>query len=172
MHISSLKVSNYKSFRESDPINLSKGFNIIVGKNNSGKTALAEACTLDIEDKPHRSEATIPHQGASHPHRSEVDVGISLKGIEIERHMIDRGGNFTIPRGEDEDAGDRTRRFLSEIKGNNIIEAIVKSNSIDSRNIEKERGAQIKVRRGSRELRSGDNPTRNYATLHDKNERG
>ena len=58
MHISKLKIESYKSFHFSDDLNLKPGFNVIVGQNNAGKTALVEALSLDFSDIPHLSVVT------------------------------------------------------------------------------------------------------------------
>jgi predicted ATP-binding protein involved in virulence len=46
VRIESFRVVNYKSFADSEEIRLEPGFNVIVGRNNVGKTALAEARRL------------------------------------------------------------------------------------------------------------------------------
>src|SRR5829696_4121152 len=58
MHIATLQVNNYKSFSSSEEIRFEPGFNVIVGQNNVGKTALVEALSLQFRDKPHRSLKT------------------------------------------------------------------------------------------------------------------
>jgi predicted ATP-dependent endonuclease of OLD family len=133
MHISSLKVSNYKSFRSSDAIRLSKGFNIIVGKNNSGKTALAEASTLSISDKPHRSRETVPYRGASHSEKSSVDVKLRLSGDEIRRLLVDRGGSIEIPANQNRDDNPAValKNFFQGLEENNSIKAKVYSGRVD-----------------------------------------
>jgi recombinational DNA repair ATPase RecF len=46
MLINEFKIINYKSYRVTTPIQLSTGFNVFIGKNNGGKTALLEALSL------------------------------------------------------------------------------------------------------------------------------
>jgi AAA15 family ATPase/GTPase len=46
MHISTFKITDYKSFLETQVISLQSGINIVVGPNNAGKTALLEAVSL------------------------------------------------------------------------------------------------------------------------------
>lgn len=58
MYISRLQLLNYKSFRDSGVLEFQPGINIIVGANNSGKTALLEALSLSFKDIPHRSLKT------------------------------------------------------------------------------------------------------------------
>jgi predicted ATP-dependent endonuclease of OLD family len=56
MYLSKFRVENYKSFRDSGEIEFKPGINIIVGQNNSGKTALLEALVIgDVASKPHKS---------------------------------------------------------------------------------------------------------------------
>jgi recombinational DNA repair ATPase RecF len=58
MRICSFKIKNYKSFLEPRELPLEEGFNLIVGQNNVGKTALLEALSLGFIGKPHRSQLT------------------------------------------------------------------------------------------------------------------
>lgn len=46
MHISKLVVTNIRSFKETHSLELSQGINILVGKNNSGKSTLLRALQL------------------------------------------------------------------------------------------------------------------------------
>jgi recombinational DNA repair ATPase RecF len=55
MYIKKLQVYNYKSYFDSGVMEFTPGVNIIVGKNNAGKTSLLEVLTLDFENQPHRS---------------------------------------------------------------------------------------------------------------------
>src|SRR2546427_80281 len=68
MHISSFRVENYKSFRATEEIRTAPGFNVIVGQNNAGKTALMEALSLSGGNKPHRSlKSAAPCEGGVKP---------------------------------------------------------------------------------------------------------
>jgi energy-coupling factor transporter ATP-binding protein EcfA2 len=55
MRILSFQIFNYKSIRETATIELEPGFNVVVGPNNVGKTALLEALSLSYSSNPHRS---------------------------------------------------------------------------------------------------------------------
>jgi AAA15 family ATPase/GTPase len=77
MLISSIEISNYKGFRKSGEVKLTSGFNVIVGQNNAGKTALLEALALQAPSKPHRSLKTIPSVGVTHDGRSIIDVAMA-----------------------------------------------------------------------------------------------
>jgi ABC-type branched-subunit amino acid transport system ATPase component len=60
MRFQSVQVLNYKSFRDSGEIPLASGFNVIVGKNDAGKSTLVEALSLKAQNNPHRSLLTLP----------------------------------------------------------------------------------------------------------------
>ncbi|MBE9126567.1 MULTISPECIES: AAA family ATPase [unclassified Coleofasciculus] len=75
MYISKFQLFNYKSFRDSDLLEFTPGINIIVGANNSGKTALLEALTLSFEDVPHRSVKTLPSPDSI----AEAQIRFNLK---------------------------------------------------------------------------------------------
>lgn len=60
MHISTFRLENYKSFRATQEVKLMPGFNVIVGQNNAGKTALMEALSFGGGNKPHRSLKSAP----------------------------------------------------------------------------------------------------------------
>lgn len=78
MHISKFQLNNFKSYLASSEIELSPGFNIIVGQNNVGKTALLEALRLNFGGiaKPHRSLQTLPSPDAVFEPNSWADVSI------------------------------------------------------------------------------------------------
>lgn len=40
MYIKKIKISDYKYVNSPEPIQLKPGFNVIIGQNNAGKTAL------------------------------------------------------------------------------------------------------------------------------------
>jgi predicted ATPase len=67
MQLQSVQVLNYKSFRDSGEIPLDPGFNVIVGKNDAGKSALVEALSLQAQSKPHRSLFSLPERDSRIP---------------------------------------------------------------------------------------------------------
>lgn len=74
MYVSRFRIFNYKSFRDSGEVRLQPGFNVIVGPNNVGKTALLEALSLRFADRPHRSLATVPTSDSQPDAKSRVQV--------------------------------------------------------------------------------------------------
>src|SRR5713101_6474578 len=83
MHIASFRIENYKSFRATPEFVLTPGFNVIVGQNNVGKTALVEALSLGAGQKPHRSARTAPTSRSILPGSSTTDVAIQLSQGEL-----------------------------------------------------------------------------------------
>jgi len=73
MHITRAKITSYSSFADSEWIAFSPDLNIIVGENNSGKSALLSALRPPLVNKPHRNPANyLP--GNITPSRLDVDI--------------------------------------------------------------------------------------------------
>lgn len=85
MHISKFQLNNYKSYLSSPEVGLALGFNIIVGRNNVGKTALLDALRLNFRNnsKPHRSLKTLPSPDAPIDPNSWADVSIFISRDEL-----------------------------------------------------------------------------------------
>lgn len=82
MLLTGLRVQNYKSYFDTGQITLSPGFNVIVGQNNVGKTALVEAASLTLANVPHRSLRTLPTAWTPLNGHSEVAVTFFLEPPE------------------------------------------------------------------------------------------
>ncbi len=78
MHISNLKVQNYKCFLEPEELLFGKGINIIVGPNNVGKTALLEVLNLNFQNTPH-----INASGENVNKTSSVEVTLCMGKNEL-----------------------------------------------------------------------------------------
>lgn len=85
MYISTFQLNNYKGYLSSPVLKLTAGFNIIVGQNNAGKTALLEALRLNFRDssKPHRSLKTLPTPDADISSSSWAEVSITISRDEL-----------------------------------------------------------------------------------------
>ncbi len=75
MYITKFQIIDYKSFLRSQELHLTPGFNVIVGQNNVGKTALVEALGLRFKNEPHRSVRTLP--------RPEMHEALGTSNVEI-----------------------------------------------------------------------------------------
>ncbi len=94
MRIERLRILNYKCFKETDWIPLAPSFNVVIGPNNSGKSAFLEAASLwfagdSNRAKPHLS-ATIA-RGRPPRSDSEVDVRFVLVKNELYHHLLQSG---------------------------------------------------------------------------------
>src|SRR5207247_9662265 len=59
------------------------GFNVVVGQNNVGKTALVEALSLIAGHVPHRSLAALPTTLTPVRNDSVVEVAFRLTDVEL-----------------------------------------------------------------------------------------
>lgn len=97
MRICSFKIKNYKSFLEPRELTLEEGFNLIVGQNNVGKTALLEGLSLGFLGKPHRSQLTAQTPSALINPLSSGLVKLAVSGIELRELLLGIGGEFHVP---------------------------------------------------------------------------
>jgi predicted ATPase len=85
MFLKKFKLFNYKSYIDSESIEFTPGINIIIGQNNSGKTALLEALTLKLSSNPHRSTKTIPTLFSKINEKSSAEITLSIEKHELRR---------------------------------------------------------------------------------------
>jgi hypothetical protein len=83
MYFSKFRLENYKSILSSADLSFTPGFNVIVGRNDVGKTALVEGLSLTFRTIPHRSEKTIRYHGVPLPLESRSHCTIHLSGDEM-----------------------------------------------------------------------------------------
>lgn len=96
MRIARLRVLNYKGFRDSGWLDLGPSFNVIIGQNTSGKTALLEALRpTEISNKPHRSLDMA--RGSVPDPNSTFQIDRITSGFEFKQHFLARGGTLTVP---------------------------------------------------------------------------
>jgi len=92
MYIDEIEIENYKCFKEKVSLKLYQGINVIVGKNNVGKTALLEAISLQFPDRPHFSIQTFPKRDLEPIKPSVVEATFALTGDEVKRLLISSSG--------------------------------------------------------------------------------
>ncbi|MGB3509819.1 MAG: AAA family ATPase [Microcoleaceae cyanobacterium] len=90
MYISKFQILNYKSFLDSGLLKFQPGINIIVGTNNSGKTALLETLALDFKDNPYRNIRLRDIPNSNSLDESTANITFVLKKSEIST-LIDNG---------------------------------------------------------------------------------
>lgn len=112
MRITKFKLKNYVSFYDenAEDVELGPGINFIVGKNNSGKTALINALSGTPTGAPHRSTATIQQRFPSAPTRNvtEFDIEYLLAPTEILSILSRPNRRFSLPRFVGIEAGRNT----------------------------------------------------------------
>jgi hypothetical protein len=120
MHISEVRVRNYKGFHEPEPLCLTPGFNLVVGQNNVGKSALLEALGLKLQDRPHRSVLTLPSRSSRPNSGSEVEICVQLSRDEIQ-DALDTGDSFQIPLSDERNPDFQREfdRFVASIHDSN-----------------------------------------------------
>jgi predicted ATPase len=83
MYFSEIRIHNYKSYRDSATLRLNTGINVVVGRNNAGKTALLEALSLGFDAIPHRSFVTLPSESRLPKPLSTVEFTFILTREEL-----------------------------------------------------------------------------------------
>jgi hypothetical protein len=97
MYLKKLRILNYKGFRDSGWLEFGPGFNVVIGQNNSGKTALLECIRLQNgENKPHRS-ADIPRNFPL-DQNSRFEFDLIVRGSELVESVQRTKRQFQIPK--------------------------------------------------------------------------
>ncbi len=83
MFIKKLQAFNYKSYLDSSLMEFTPGINIIIGRNNAGKTSLLELLTLKFENQPHKSLKTLPTKSSLIKEESKIQFSLSIEKQEL-----------------------------------------------------------------------------------------
>lgn len=83
MYFNEIEIENYKCFKNKVSLQLEKGVNLIIGKNNVGKTALLEAVSLEFPLEFHRSIETFPKEKHPPISNSKVTVTFTVEKDEL-----------------------------------------------------------------------------------------
>jgi len=133
MYIERFHVHNYKSILDSQAMVLGPGFNVIVGKNNSGKTAMLQALFLRFQAKPHRSSVTVPYPGANPPPDSVVDVSFAIKMDEFRQLLGPISENLQVPVPASEVVRETIGRFQRQLnQPTQLLEVRLRNGEIES----------------------------------------
>jgi predicted ATPase len=112
MKINRFRVLNYKGFQDSGWISFGSGMNVIVGQNNSGKTALLEALRLrNCESRPYRGLKNSP--GATLNPKSSYELDLSISGPELRQMALRHGIDDWVPIPRNEDPNAFIKRLFS-----------------------------------------------------------
>lgn len=92
-----MSIENFKSFNKIDVINFGNGYNVVIGKNNSGKSSLLSALSLNFTQIPHLSESTKPYPDTAINQTSKVTVTISCTKKEVTRFYKNTNRHIKCP---------------------------------------------------------------------------
>src|ERR1700722_14361892 len=89
MRITQIPIRNYKGFRDSDRVAIGRKFTILVGQNNSGKTAFLETLdTKTFQNKPHIAPEVKGNYPPVHDPVSSVTFGVVVTGEELKWQLL------------------------------------------------------------------------------------
>lgn len=114
MLISSCQIRNYKSFKDSEELKFTPGFNVIVGRNNVGKSALIEALSARFGSVPHRSLETVMHPDSPVDPYSTATLTFAIDPAECVS-LLARRGEFQVQVGADHSSDDAAKLFLEYV---------------------------------------------------------
>lgn len=98
MQLLSARIRNYKGYRDSGVIQFRNGFNILVGQNNSGKTAFLEALQFrDFHSKPHKNIDAERDRPLNPVSSCEIECEIS--GSELKNILLSAGNFYFLTDG-------------------------------------------------------------------------
>ena len=124
--IKDIYIREFRGIRETkEPVHLSR-FNVLIGKNNSGKSAILEA--LSLFPVPFR-DYSIPFIGRSrldfiselhgefgsliYGYSGTAEIRFMLNNVDVAYRIDDRGNVFVTFDGEELGSGDYLRRIAS-----------------------------------------------------------
>lgn len=87
VYINKVSIKNYKSIIDLT-IELENGFNIISGKNNTGKTAFLEALSLDFKSNPHKLREN-PSDAHSIENSSMIELHLETTKDDLYRYFLE-----------------------------------------------------------------------------------
>jgi hypothetical protein len=103
MHITEFSIKNYKSFLETQAVSLGRRLSIVIGQNDSGKSALIEAVSTRFSTMPHRSLATVPAPRARTQISSVIEIEVEFAEGEARELLSKFEHLVVIPRLKDDD---------------------------------------------------------------------
>jgi len=174
LYIEKIAIENYKSYLHPQEIQFTTGFNVVVGANNAGKTALVEALTLRFEDKPHASVETVPNPEGKAPGVSQVDITLTISQQELKQVLSEHFSRFSVNVKADDKVEELKKRVDTAFSLPEIhIHALYKSQGcVTSRVTEMEPEYQDTGGRGYSFLLTSINPfsvnSNNWTSISDR----
>src|SRR5712692_4246678 len=97
MQLETFRLRNQKCFLDTGDLHFGSGFNVVVGINNVGKSALLEAIQANYTGSPTRNPQTNKLGTEILNPLSRADVSVALSGNELRRLLLNSGSQFLIP---------------------------------------------------------------------------
>ena len=94
MRLRSIRVLGFQSFSDSGEVVVEEGFNLVIGQNNSGKSALLRAMTARFANDRHRTPESWEEHKLAQP---EVVLAIETSGAEFSDAILRMGGALRFP---------------------------------------------------------------------------
>ena len=94
MRLRKLRVKCFQSFSDTDEVNFADGFNLIIGQNNAGKSALLRAMLTSLPDDRHRTPECWETFRLPQPN---VEMTLEASGAEIRDWVLQAGGPHNFP---------------------------------------------------------------------------
>lgn len=110
MWIKRVRLNDYASFQDSGWISFGPSFNIILGANNSGKSAILKSLGNSLEHTPHRNEERFRAHDLPLPSQ---EIEIEVSGQEYHAAFLTRGGQIEWPTEMSPASIDSYRGYLS-----------------------------------------------------------
>lgn len=121
MKISKIKIQNFKSFRDSPWIELGSRRTVVVGQNNSGKTALLQALRFgENASSPYRGPLNVPLSVGS---PSRFLANIIVDGRTIEEFLKETTQQVYVPFPDNESP----QNFLERIWASPALEFLIEA---------------------------------------------
>lgn len=107
MHISKIKILNFRLF-ENIELSLNKGLNILVGENDSGKTALIDSIRYVLGTNS--NDRTFIKEEDFHGECNELSIQITFADVDVHAHRFVEHLSHEIY--QDEESNDKRRSVL------------------------------------------------------------
>src|SRR4051812_3707204 len=91
MRLLTAQVIGFQSFADSGVVTFEKGITLIVGQNNSGKSAFLRALQINLQDDRHRSPAASRQHQLAQP---RVALEIEVTGRELQNAILRTGAEW------------------------------------------------------------------------------
>ena len=122
MRILSAELHDYLSFRDCPPIEFREGINLVVGMNNSGKSALLKALNPNLPAQANRSDERFRDSELPPP---RVTLTIRTTGARLQEAALEHGGEIHVPLPGYATEHPQVVEFLSSFFSQKSIEIIL-----------------------------------------------